>query len=77
MFPAPVQEPVELPGEPQIHREFLTAIRDNRPLAQADGRDVNRIKAMDDRGRVRIYVDDPQRRRPEPPRRPPTRGDHD
>ena len=28
-------------------------------LAHADGRDVNRIKVMDDSGRVRIYVDDP------------------
>jgi hypothetical protein len=25
-----------------------------------DGRSVNRIKVVDDRGRVRIYVDDPQ-----------------
>ncbi len=25
-----------------------------------DGRSINRIKVMDDRGRVRIYVDDPQ-----------------
>jgi hypothetical protein len=38
---------------------------------QSDGRDVNRIKVMDARGRVRIYMDDPQERRP-----PPTR-DHD
>ena len=44
---------------------------------QSDGRDVTRIKTMDDRGRVRIHVDDPQRRRPEPPRRPTTRDDHD
>ena len=36
---------------------------------QADGRDVNRIKAMDERGRVRAYVDDPQRRGGQPPRR--------
>ena len=25
-----------------------------------DGRDVNRIKVVDDRGRVRVYMDDPQ-----------------
>ncbi|MCA1714576.1 MAG: hypothetical protein LC715_05495 [Gammaproteobacteria bacterium] len=25
-----------------------------------DGRSVNRIKVVDDRGRVRIYMDDPQ-----------------
>ena len=36
---------------------------------QSDGRDVNRIKVMDDRGRVRVYMDDPQQRRP------PTRDD--
>lgn len=28
----------------------------------ADGRDLNRVKVMDDSGRVRIYVDDPQQR---------------
>ncbi len=28
---------------------------------QFDGRDVNRVKVVDDRGRVRIYVDDPER----------------
>ena len=45
---------------------------------QSDGRDVNRIKAMDDRGRVRVYVDDPQRRGPQtPPRADRTRGDDD
>jgi hypothetical protein len=42
----------------------------------SDGRDLNRIKAMDDRGRVRAYVDDPQRRNPQP-RRERTRGDDD
>ncbi len=40
---------------------------------QSDGRDVNRIKAMDDRGRVRVFVDEPQQR-PAPPS-PPPRGD--
>ena len=39
-----------------------------------DGRSVNRIKVVDDRGRVRIYVDDPQ----EPATAAaPTRGDDD
>lgn len=28
----------------------------------SDGRDLNRVKVMDDSGRVRIYVDDPGRR---------------
>lgn len=35
---------------------------------QFDGRDVSRIKVMDERGRVRVYVDDPQQR---DERRPP------
>lgn len=35
---------------------------------QSDGRDINRIKVMDDRGRVRIYMDDPQQRRGAPTR---------
>jgi hypothetical protein len=38
-----------------------------------DGRDINRIKVVDDRGRVRVYMDDPQSRRPSPR----TRGDDD
>lgn len=62
-------------------RRFERSNRGSRVLSaermQADGRDVNRIKAIDDQGRVRIYVDDPARRGQEPPRRPPTRGDHD
>lgn len=43
---------------------------------QSDGRDVNRIKAMDDRGRVRAYVDDPAQRR-QPPRDDRSRGNDD
>jgi hypothetical protein len=39
---------------------------------QADGRDVNRVKLVDDRGRVRVFWDDPQPRRGEDP---PTRRD--
>ncbi len=61
-------------------RRFERNHRGSRVLSvermQSDGRDVNRIKAMDDRGRVRVYVDDPNRRQPPPPRRP-TRDDHD
>lgn len=50
---------------------------------QFDGRDINRVKVMDDRGRVRYMDDDPQRSRevferrresPEPP--PNARGDN-
>lgn len=63
-------------------RRFERSNRGSRVLSaermQSDGRDVNRIKAMDDQGRVRIFVDDPQRRAPEAPRRAvPTRHDHD
>jgi len=58
-------------------RRFERSNRGSRVLSaermQSDGRDVNRIKAMDDRGRVRVYVDDPQRQRPERPE-PPRRG---
>lgn len=45
-----------------------------------DGREMHRVKVLDDRGRVRVYMDDPQRRRSEerrPERRPPTRDDDD
>ncbi|WP_149194669.1 hypothetical protein [Luteimonas suaedae] len=28
----------------------------------SDGREINRIKVVDDRGRVRVYEDDPQQR---------------
>ena len=41
-----------------------------------DGRDVNRIKAVDDRGRVRIYMDDPRSGQPPEPDSP-TRGNDD
>ncbi|HVR81575.1 MAG TPA: hypothetical protein VHF02_05790 [Luteimonas sp.] len=41
-----------------------------------DGRNVNRIKIVDDRGRVRVYMDDPQSRPPPQPE-PPTRGNDD
>lgn len=45
-----------------------------------DGRDVNRIKTVDDRGRVRVFMDDPQSGPPPPPDLPargPTRGNDD
>ncbi len=31
-----------------------------------DGRDVNRIKTVDEHGRVRVYMDDPQSSPPDP-----------
>lgn len=46
-------------------------------MQTADDRDVNRIKAMDERGRVRVYVDDPQRRQQRPQQRPPRTRDND
>lgn len=45
-----------------------------------DGRNVNRIKIVDDRGRVRVYMDDPQSSRQSESQQqsqPPTRGDDD
>lgn len=40
-----------------------------------DGRNVNRIKVVDDRGRVRVYMDDPESDSDR--RGPPTRDDDD
>lgn len=40
---------------------------------QFDGRDVNRIKVLDDSGRVRVFMDDPKASE----RRPSTRRDDD
>jgi hypothetical protein len=48
-----------------------------------DGRNLNRIKVVDERGRVRVYMDDPtlsdgrQSDGKQPPARAPTRGDDD
>lgn len=41
-----VPEVVELPGELQIQHEFLAAIRDERPLAQASGAEVRQVMAL-------------------------------
>ena len=41
-----------------------------------DGRDVNRIKTVDEHGRVRVFMDDPRSRRPAEPESP-TRGNDD
>lgn len=40
-----------------------------------EGRDINRVKVVDERGRVRVYMDAPSSRPRRPPR--PTRGDDD
>jgi hypothetical protein len=42
---------------------------------QYDGRDVTRIKVVDDAGRVRIYMDDAQSN-PDPRRQPPRNDDN-
>ena len=41
-----IPETVHLAGEPNIHLEFLTAIRDTRPLAQASAQDVHKTMAL-------------------------------
>ena len=40
----------------------------NAERVQSDGRNINRIKVMDDRGRIRVYMDDPAQRRGRPTR---------
>jgi hypothetical protein len=42
-----------------------------------DGRDVNRIKTVDEHGRVRIFMVDPANADPAPRPNPPTRGNDD
>ncbi len=72
------------PQEPQRNRQDDTVSDAVRRIERAnrgqvlsaermqyDGRDVTRIKVVDDEGRVRIYMDDPQPANE--PRRPPAR----
>ena len=57
---------------PSEHRALSDAVRRveratngqvlSAERVQFDGRDVNRVKIIDDRGRVRVYWDDPQSR---------------
>ncbi len=42
----PVPEKVNLPGEQHVHTEFLTAIRESRPLLQASAQDVRKTMAL-------------------------------
>ncbi|MEN1941530.1 hypothetical protein WCE41_10370 [Luteimonas sp. MJ246] len=42
-----------------------------------EGRSLNRVKVVDDGGRVRVYMDDPSARPRRLPRPAPTRGDDD
>ena len=71
--PLPQQaQPQERPSD---HRALSDAVRRveratngqvlSAERVQFDGRDVNRVKIIDDRGRVRVYWDDPQSRRAE------------
>ena len=46
--------------------EVLSAER-----VQYDGRDMHRVKVVDDRGRVRVFMQDPERREERARRRPP------
>lgn len=70
--PAPQEQEDRRPSE---HRALSDAVRRveratngqvlSAERVQFDGRDVNRVKIIDDRGRVRVYWDDPQSRRGE------------
>lgn len=58
------------------HGQVLSAER-----VPFDGREMHRVKVLDDRGRVRVYMDDPSqprgRDKDRGSRRPPTRDDND
>jgi hypothetical protein len=81
-------EPVHSQGDDSVSDAVRRIERSNRGQVlsaermQFDGRDVTRIKVVDDEGRVRIYMDDAQSRqdpRPQPARNdpPPRRRDDD
>lgn len=65
--PEPREQPEQRPSE---HRALSDAVRRveratngqvlSAERVQFDGRDVNRVKIIDGRGRVRVYWDDPQ-----------------
>ena len=67
--------PAQAPSPPRTHdphqRGLSDAVRRAERAGQVlsaehvqyDGRDVNRVKIVDDRGRVRVYWDDPAARR--------------
>ena len=79
---------VRKPDSPAIfdtRGEVLSAER-----VQYDGRDMHRVKVVDDQGRVRVFMQDPEQRegaapargggnngRGQTPRRPPARDDDD
>ena len=84
---APAQAPVPPrahdPGQRGLSDAVRRAERAGQVLSaehvQYDGRDVNRVKIVDDRGRVRVYWDDPAARDDGKPgdRQPPPRTRHD
>ena len=70
-------------AERDTRGEVLSAER-----VQYDGRDMHRVKVVDDQGRVRVFMQDPERSDDRPPprggngerapaRKPPTRNDDD
>lgn len=69
------QPPAQQQDRPAEHRALSDAVRRveratngqvlSAERVQFDGRDVNRVKIIDDRGRVRVYWDDPQSRNAE------------
>ena len=74
------QQPPAQPARPQQHgprdqRALSDAVRRaerngqvlSAEQVQYDGRDVNRVKIVDDRGRVRVYWDDPAAQRQQQP----------
>ena len=73
--PAPQAGPRAVESRPSEHRALSDAVRRveratngqvlSAERVQFDGRDVNRVKIIDGRGRVRVYWDDPQATRAE------------
>ena len=65
--PQPQQQPQRSHRNPQqqgLSESVRRAERNGQVLSaeqvQSDGRDVNRVKIIDDKGRVRVFWDDPQ-----------------
>ena len=65
--PQPQQDRPSRPHKSQqegLSESVRRAERDGQVLSaeqvQSDGRDVNRVKIIDDKGRVRVFWDDPQ-----------------
>jgi len=81
--PAPQATPFVGPERGQGREELSDSVRrverDTRGRVLSaervpyDGRDVNRIKVVDQNGRVRVIMDDPGKQQPSPPA--PARGD--